>query len=511
LSFQISYKETKYFSRLILDYINQDNKLHPFISYFPHIENFEKQIIKKKDHSVNRKLLVDVLQRQNNSCPISQRSKENIDLLKFDTTFTVTTGHQLCIFTGPLYFIYKILSAINLCEKLKITYSDYNFVPVFWMATEDHDINEVNHIHLFGKKIEWNTNQIGPVGKMNLEGFKHVISELRLLLGNHKNAKKLISLFENAYLSNNNLSDATRYLVNELFGEYGLVIIDGDDKDLKKQFIPLIKKDVLESGFAAELNECSGRLARNYKAQAFVRNINFFRIIDGTRELIKGGVTHQEIEENPEQFSPNVLLRPVFQEFILPNIAYVGGESELSYWMQLKTSFDKEKIPFPILVLRNSALLTDEKKEHRFEQLGFKFDDIFLSKDELIKNYIHSHSGSKISLDKQKIALSSLYQDLALQIKDVGLKRSIEAQLKKSLSNFDKLETKLIRNEKKKNKIAMNQITKIKQQLFPNNSLQERHENFITYYLYGGDNFIKRLKNNFDPLNSNFVVLTIKD
>jgi bacillithiol biosynthesis cysteine-adding enzyme BshC len=496
---------------LILDYLNQDNKLHPFISHFPQIENFEKQIIQKKDHLIDRNLLVDVLRRQNNISSISESSKANINLLKLDTTFTVTTGHQLCLFTGPLYFIYKIISTINLCEHLRITYPNYNFIPIFWMATEDHDFKEVNHIHLFGNTIEWDTNQIGAVGEMTLDGFESVISELKLVLGNHKNAKELISLFEQTYLNNDNLTDATRYLVNELFGEYGLVIIDGNDKDLKRQFIPYIKKDVLESGFSSILNESSDRLAINYKAQALVRKINFFRLSDGKRELINEDVMVKEIEENPERFSPNVLLRPLYQEIILPNIAYVGGASELSYLMQLKDAFTQEKIPFPILVLRNSALLIDKKKEDKFEQLGFKLEDTFLSEHELNKRYVLAHSNSDISLEAEKRALDLLYQDLVLKTTDIGLKRSVKAQSKQSLNFFDKTEKKLIKNEKKKNEVAINQIAKIKKQLFPNNCLQERYENFITYYLYDGDNFIKRLKNNFNPLDSNFVILTLKD
>ena len=511
MSCQIPYKDTKFFSKLILYYLNHDNKLQPIISHVPQIENFAKQIILKKDHSIDRNLLVDVLRRQNNICTISESSKANINLLKLDTTFTVTTGHQLCLFTGPLYFIYKIISTINLCEHLRIKYPNYNFAPIFWMATEDHDLKEVNHIHLFGNTIEWDTNQIGAVGEMTLDGFESVISELKLVLGNHKNAKELISLFELAYLNNDNLTDATRYLVNELFGEYGLVIIDGNDKDLKRQFIPYIKKDVLKSGFSSALNDCSDRLALNYKAQAFVRNINFFRLSNGTRKLINEDVMEKEIEENPQRFSPNVLLRPVYQEIILPNIAYVGGASELSYLMQLKDAFSQEKIPFPILVLRNSALLIDKKKEDKFEQLGFKLEDTFLSEHELSKRYVLANSNSDITLEAEKSALYLLYKDLALKTTDISLRRSIKAQLKQSLSVFDKIEKKLIRSEKKRSEVAINQIAKIKTQLFPNNCLQERYENFITYYLYDGDNFIKRLKNNFNPLDTNFVILSLKD
>ena len=509
MNHRIPYQDTQYFSKLILDYLNKNEKVKPFINHFPTLENFEKQITEKKTHQINRSVLVEVLKKQNKNFSLSKDSKENIDLLEFDTTFSVTTGHQLCLFTGPLYFIYKIISTINLCEQLTAQYPTNKFVPIFWMASEDHDFLEINHIHLFGKKMEWNTQQTGAVGKMNLKDFKNVISELKLVLGSHKNGDKLISLFQRAYLDHDNLADATRQLVNELFAKFGLVIIDGNDTALKKQFISQMKKDILDNGFVTTIQDCSNSLAENYKVQAFIRKINFFKLSEGKRELIKTSITEKEIEENPQQFSPNVLLRPLYQEFILPNIAYIGGEAEVAYWIQLKTAFKQEKIPFPILVLRNSALLIDEKQQHTFEKLGFELDDLFLSEDELNKKYLLTHSNSEISLEKDKKDLELLYQNIASRTSDLGFQSSIKAQLQKQLSSFDSLQEKLIRIEKKKSEVAIHQIAKIKNQLFPNNVLQERYDNFIPYYLKDGDNFIKTLKNNLDPLSPNFVVLTL--
>lgn len=491
--------------------MSQDEKLKPFVNHFPELENFAKQITEKKSHQIGRDILVEVLKRQNTGFPLSKESKKNIDLLQSETTFTVTTGHQLCMLTGPLYFIYKIISTLNLCEQLNAKYPTSNFVPIFWMASEDHDFKEVNHINVFGKKIEWDTKKNGAVGRMNLDGFGDVISELKLVLGSHENAEKLITLFEQAYLNHDNLAETTRYLVNELFGKYGLVIIDGDDKDLKKQFIPQMKKDILKSGFVSTIQQCSNSLAKNYKAQAFIRNINFFKLSEGIRELIKGGITERELEKNPEKFSPNVLLRPLYQEVILPNIAYIGGEAEVAYWMQLKTAFEQEKIPFPLLVLRNSALLINKKQQHTFKKLGFQLEDLFLMEDELNKRYVLTHSNVEISLEKDKKDLDLLYQKLSSKTSDIGLQNSINAQLKKQLSSLDNFQEKLMRIEKKKSESAINQIAKIKKQLFPNNVLQERYDSFIAYYLEDGDNFIKTLKKNFDPLNPNFVVLNLKN
>ena len=504
----LPYQTTNRYSKLLIDYVNEDKKLNPFVNHFPTLSNFKKQITEKKNHTIDRGVLVKVLKEQNFNFPLSVASNSNINLLQSEETFTVTTGHQLCLLTGPLYFIYKIVSTINIAEQLKEKYPQNNFVPIFWMATEDHDFQEINHINLFGKKIVWDSKQTGAVGRMSLDGFESVFMELKEVLGETENAKKLVSLFENAYLKHKNLADATRFLVNELFGKFGLVIIDGDDKKLKQQFVPIIKKDVLQNGFVTAIKQNSKSLAKDYKVQAFVRDINFFKLTKGNRELIKEEIAQKEIAENPENFSPNVLLRPLYQETILPNIAYVGGGAEVAYWMQLKTAFKQENIPFPILILRNSAMLINDKQKQKIESLGFEINDLFSAIDELKKQYVLSNSKEDITLNIEKCELEDLYNKLLLKTNDKGLQASFNASHQKQLKSFEKFEQKLIRLEKKKHENALNTISKIKQQLFPENCLQERFDNFIPFYLKEGENFIEMLKDNLDPLDTNFVVLS---
>jgi len=506
----LTYQTTNRYSKLLIDYVNEDKKLNPFVNYFPTLSNFKKQLTEKKKHIVDREVLIKVLKEQNFNFPLTDASNNNINLLQSEETFTVTTGHQLCLFTGPIYFIYKIISTINLAEQLKEKYRQNNFVPTFWMATEDHDFQEINHINLFGKKIIWDSRKNGAVGRMNLDGFESVLEELKEILGESKNARKLVFLFEKAYLKHKNLADATRFLVNELFGKFGLVIIDGDDKKLKKQFVPIIKKDVLQSSFVTTIKHNSKILAKDYFSQAYVRDINFFRLTKGNRDLIEGGVAEKDIEVNPQSFSPNVLLRPLYQESILPNIAYIGGSAEVAYWMQLKTAFNQENIPFPILVVRNSAMLIDDKQKQKLESLGFEINDLFSSTEELKKKYVLSNSKEDISLDIEKSELEELYNKLLLKTNDKGFQASVKANYQKQLKSLDKLEQKLIRLEKQKHDIALNQIEKIKRQLFPNNTLQERYDNFIPYYLKHGDNFFEILKESLNPLNTNFVALSPK-
>ena len=358
---KLSYHQTKKFTHLVNDYLSNSDDIQNFYNRYPSLENFSAQWEEKSNHKIDREVLVEVLNDQNKALTLSPLTRYNISSLFEEDTFSVTTGHQLCIFTGPLYFIYKIISTINLVEELKVKYPEKNFVPVFWMASEDHDFHEVNHINLFGEKIEWNNSQKGAIGRMSLDGVEDVLDELEQLLGDSENANHLSLLFRDAYLKHANMADASRFLVNTLFGKYGLVILDGNDIRLKQQFISIIKKDVLHQGFFKTITKCTQDLAKDYKTQAFVRDINFFHLSDGVRKRLDKKMLESEIDSNPEDFSPNVLMRPLYQEMVLPNLAYVGGGAEVAYWMQLKTAFEQEKIPFPILVLRNSILWVEKK------------------------------------------------------------------------------------------------------------------------------------------------------
>jgi bacillithiol biosynthesis cysteine-adding enzyme BshC len=503
----IHYSDTNSFSEFILDYLNGNFK-DSLYSKSQKIEGFEKQIFEKSNHFIDRKLLVDVLYSQNKNFNLSKKSSDNIQSLNQESSFTVTTGHQLCLFTGPLYFIYKIISTINLCDQLNSKYNSKNFVPVYWMASEDHDFNEINHINLFGKKIIWDSKQNGAVGKMKLDGLEKLVSEVKSVLGDDDRSQKLINLIKSSYLNSKNLADSTRSFVLELFGKYGLVVIDGDSLGLKKRLIPLIKKDVLQKGFFDAITKSTSDFTEKYKQQAFVRDINFFKLSQNKRERITEDISEREIDIAPHAFSPNVFLRPLYQELILPNIAYVGGGAELTYWMQLKLAFIKEKIPFPILVLRNSALIVTKKQSQKINRLGFEIRDFFQSEEAIKKTFIIYNSKKKLSVDNEIKSLSLIYKNLKDKTDNESMKSSINALLHKHIMSIEDLHKKLVRLEKKQNESSLGQITNLKKSLFPNKMLQERHNNFIEYYFKYGDNFIETLKEKFDPLNPNFVILT---
>ena len=282
--------------------------------------------------------------------------------------------------------------------------------------------------------------------------------------------------------------------------------MDANDKKLKQKLIPIIKEDVVNQNLHSIISERTEELSDEFKSQAFVRNINFFNISEGKRERITKKVSEDKIENNPETFSPNVLIRPLYQELILPNIAYIGGGAEIAYWMQLKTVFKYLNIPFPVLVLRNSVMWIEEKDFSKWIEFGFEINDIFKTTNELHKKFILDKSD--VNLDLEKNQLKKMYINLENKTLDISLKQSIKYESIKHVKSLEKLEKKLIKSEKDNHETSINRINKIKNKLFPNNVLQERYDNIISFYLNHGNRFIETLIEEINPLDTNFLILS---
>lgn len=508
----ISINQTALFSSLFEDYLDQTEKVNSFYSNHISKKDFASYLENNSFSEVKRPVLVNALEKQaglaNNT---STASLNNIDLLKQPITYTVTTGHQLCLFTGPLYFIYKIISAINLCESLKRNFPDKKFVPVYWMATEDHDFEEINHVNVFGKKIIWNSKQKGAVGEFSTVGLTEFISELKSILGDNENSKDLVLLFENAYNSHSNLADATRYLVNALFGEYGLVTLDGNDASFKALFKEEFKKDIFKHVPFNEVNQTIQELKKHYSAQVTPREINIFYKDKDIRERIeKQGERYvvlnseikfskneleQLIENNPEKLSPNVVLRPLYQQKILPNIAYVGGPGELAYWLEYKNMFDAFKISFPILMPRHFVMLLDKANQNKLNKLNLNIEDLFKNGEELVKQLIKMQHND-INLEAAKNQIAKIYSEVTETVVNIDktLGGTAEAEKQKAINGLSVIEQKINKALKQKSETDVNQIWSLKEKLFPKNSPQERYDNFSMYYSKYGKEFITSLK-----------------
>jgi bacillithiol biosynthesis cysteine-adding enzyme BshC len=524
----ISYQNSGYFSTLIHDYLEQKSEITSLYNHFPTLENFEKQITEKQTNfdNANRIPLVETLKKQYQNIEISDSTKQNIELLAHECTFTITTGHQLNLFSGPLYFLYKIISTINLTKELKSKYPTYNFVPIYWMATEDHDFEEINYFNFKGKKFRWNKESTGPVGRLSTEGLAEFFEIYSKELGSSTNANVLKKLFEEAYLKHENLADATRFLANGLFANYGLVILDADDAYLKRAFIPYIKEELEQQTSFKAVQKTIEQL-KNYTIQVNPREINLFYIEDDLRERIifendkyivnntRTSFSKEEIlkllESNPEKFSPNVIMRPLYQEIILPNLCYIGGGGEIAYWLELKSFFNAVNITFPILLVRNSVLLNTEKQAKKADNLNLSWADLFTKPADLVNVITHKLSDFPIDLTPQKEILEKQFEYLykLAQQTDKSFTGAVKAQEVKQKKGLENLEKRLLKAQKRKLDNELQRVIDLQCELFPNQSLQERQTNFSEFYLEKGEQLIPLLIQKLKPLETNFNIITI--
>lgn len=512
---KIPLSETPYFSSAFLDYLVGNSKLKDFVGAFPNLESFGDLIENRNFPKENRPELVRVLKEQYSGLVLSGKLTQNITALKQHDCFTVTTGHQLNIFTGPVYFIYKIVSTIRISTILKEHYPQYDFVPVYWMASEDHDFAEINHFNLFGKEYSWNTPQKGAVGRFDPNGISEILEQL----------KDCPDFFRDAYTNFKTLADATRSIVNHLFGDLGLVVVDGDHPDLKRMFAPIVKDELLNQSTFQNVLESTEALRKNgYKTLVTPREINLFylkgeireRIVkkEARYEVLNTDLTFSEqeilkqVEEHPEYFSPNVVTRTLYQEIILPNLAYVGGPGELNYWMQFKSSFDHYGIPFPLLIPRNNVLVVNKAQSKKFNKLELSSSDLFLSPNELKSTFVARNAKSSLDLESEKDHIGKIFEEIIEKIKmiDGSLTGYIKAEESKALKNLSQIEKRLQKAEERNQEMAINQLMGIKDKLFPNGSLQERHQNFLNFYV-NNPQFIEDLMEHLDPFDFQFHVL----
>ncbi|WP_158855923.1 bacillithiol biosynthesis cysteine-adding enzyme BshC [Lunatibacter salilacus] len=507
---------TGLFSPLFLDYLDQKEATASLYTVYPSLENFRQLLDRRKFDSKNRAVLVDVLAEQYRGLESREAVNENIELLAKENTFTVTTGHQLNLMTGPLYFIYKIVSTINLANKLRHEYPDRNIVPVYWMASEDHDFEEINHFVFDGKKYTWETDQKGAVGEFELD----------------KNLQDLLAkmpfvpdFFTDAYRDSANLAEAVRKYVHYLFGEEGLVVVDANNPLLKALFAPIIKDDLLHQRANTLVQEQNNKLEKlGYKPQIFPREINFFYLTKGLRERIvyQEGSYHvmntditwteeelmEELNHFPGRFSPNVVMRPLYQEFILPNVAYLGGPAEVVYWFQLTLIFDHYEVDYPAVMPRNFVVIVPKVLHRKVKKLELAAADIFKPIDQLRITYTLDHAEADLSLDEERKVWENLLDQIASKAtkRDPTIGSSANASKVRGLKILDQLARKLRKAEEIKHSTAIRQLRDIKEGLFPGGVPQERKLNFLNFYLEN-PNFIQELLRQLDPLDFNVVVL----
>lgn len=521
----LAFDKVPQFAKTDVAYAIGDPRLTPFYTYPPSLNAFPNAIVEKAKADFPRETLVQVLQEQYSNLPASSKVSDNIAALLRPDVFTVATAHQPSLFLGPLYFLYKALSVLRLAEDAS-TQTDRHIVPVFVLGSEDHDLDELNHIQLYGKKLVWETDEGGAVGSMPTAGLSNVLAELRTILGDGEAAQALFARIEKNYTQTHTIAEATRAMLHDLLGRFGLVVVDMNHPDLKRCFIPVMRAELLEHPAFRLVSETAAQLnALGFKTQATPREINLFYLQPNSRErIVREGNLYKvlntdlqfsqedllkHLEAHPEHFSPNVVLRPLYQELVLPNLAYVGGGGELAYWLERKTLFAHFQVPLPMLVRRHSILWLDRDSIKKMVKANLTVPRLFDDTDSLVRHFVESNADAEVQLTAEITDLSAVYERLAQKALavDPTLEKAVRADGVKAVAALEQWESRLVRAEKQKHEVTLNQIRALKEKLFPANGLQERYDNFMPYILKYGDAWLDTLYEQMAAFDPGIVVL----
>jgi len=525
-SMHIPFSSTHVFSTLINDYLEGKGKAIDFVQYAPNVDGYKAAIEGRKKYPINRNLLFDILTKQYSNLPQEKVVNDQIILLKKDTTFVVTTAHQPNLFTGPLYFFYKIIHAIQLAASLKATFPEYDFVPVYYMGSEDADLDEVGAFNLDHKKCQWVTKQTGAIGRMQVDdALLLLLKQLESYWSILPQGQKALEILKEAYQKGKTISEATLSFVHAFFGAKGLLVLQPDDAALKAAFVPVMEKELL-TGFSHQaIQPTIAALSKDYHVQSEGRSINLFYLKDSIRGRIeKQGeqfivvdsdiqFTEKEIiaqlHQYPERFSPNVILRGVYQETILPGVVFVGGGGELAYWMELKNVFQAVGVHYPLLQLRNSFLLMSHKQSEQWDSMQFEEKDLFAPILDLEIAYVKKHTETKLDLQDQINHLTNLYTTIKNEVVkvDATLGTHAENLAQQANAKLLTLEKKMVRAERRKQTVAIQRIHRIKKELFPQDNLQEREEHFSKWVGQYGLSWIDTIMEDSKGLESKFRII----
>ena len=509
-------------SPLVQDLLNHSEQVRMFVSAFFSKENCISAAQNRSFSKESRGVLVAQLNAQYANDIASDEVKKNILSLQSESSFTVVTGHQICSAGGPLYLIYKIFSAIRITQELNASQSEFHFVPVYWMATEDHDIEEIRHFHWGNEKVEHAAEFEGIAGELPTEEF------LSWLKGKRVEGKfndiGLSELFIQAY-SKKNFTEATRYWVNELLGEYGVVCIDGNDSALKALASGLFEKEIQEKFVFSEVSKTNLEIENfGYNPNIQPRYFNLFWLKNVTGHItrkrldLKGEVfqtsdteehfTSEDLMQIRNELSPNVLLRPLYQETILPNIVYIGGPSELGYWLQLKNAFAAAELQMPLLAHRLSMVLV-RKRDLDFVAKN-KLDIAELLQEKL-------HEAQKKMLGAMNVKsfateceeTSKNFENIRNYIAEVdsSLVGWISAEEKKQMDQWNAIEQKIKKAIKNKEEVKFSQLEKFFAFTNPNHIPQERIFSLLYATEIVGWNNLKEVLEQIDPfMHSSTIV-----
>ncbi|RYD52696.1 MAG: bacillithiol biosynthesis cysteine-adding enzyme BshC [Sphingobacteriales bacterium] len=525
----LSHAVTRRFSPLVTDYLARPDTFKPFVAHPPDYNGIRDAIAARTRFPTDREGLYQELLRQYGAMPLPESVRLNLEKLRQTNCYTVCTAHQPALFTGALYFIYKIIHAARLADDLKTRFPEEDFVPVFYIGSEDNDLDELGHFQLGEEVFQWDGGgQQGAVGRMPTDSLQALLKTVLNRLGPPGAATDhLTELLQTAYAPGQTIASATRKLVTGLLGDYGIVVIDGDSLALKQKMIPVFADDLFEHKPYALVTAQSERLSERYPVQAYPRPVNLFYLDGDIRSRIEqtgadnwqvvGTDLHwneqqlrDQLANHPETFSPNVVLRGLYQETILPNVAFIGGGAEVAYWMQLKPLFEAYEIPYPVVVVRQSIQWLPESATALLQATGLSLDQLFEDPQALLSTRAQQEL-------PQTLAISALKEQIAAQLNplfqlaaatDASLEAYGAAQQHRIGQLIEATGKKILQAEKRKHQIWYQRVLRLQQGLWLHKGLQERKLTFLDFYPALGSVFLQAIYDHTRPFGNDFLVLT---
>ncbi len=510
---------------LFADYLTDFEKVSEFYNGdYRQPQDFLNRTDSVKSRELPLGQLVPILKEQNQKFGCGVQTLEKIDLLLERRACAVVTGQQTGLFGGPLFTIYKALTAIKLAERLSRT-CEGCFVPIFWLASDDHDFREVNHIHINNKsnqpfKITYdgqNNDAKIPISEIKLnEEIATLLQQLEDETNPSEFKAEILNQLSAAYEPETIFSQAFGTWLTTLFKTFGLILIDASDVRIKKLGARVFKKEISENSPSTQSAiAASGKLSeKDYHSQVQLKQgfLNLFyaeeernsiEIEDSNfsvkraeQSFTKDELLHQ-VETRPEFFSPNVLLRPLYQDALLPTIAYVAGPAELAYYAQMKGIYEAFKIPMPIIYPRKSLTLLESKIEKVLNNYDLKVGDFWGNVEALINEIAKAQLPESLEkrIENASLCVNKNLQALEDTVTEFEptLKNTVENVKGKILGQMDGLAKKILQAYKKRNEVIGQQIHKAQNSLYPNNNVQERELNILPYLFKYGFGFIDQL------------------
>lgn len=509
----------------------------PYDRFLPPImeeASLRQQVVARREQYTLRPVLRQLIERQYAGVDLPPALQANITALGQDPdTYCVVTAHQPLLFGGKGYFLYKALTAIRLAAYATRILGDARVVPVFVLGSEDHDYEEVRHLPVFQHTLSWTSDGEGPVGRRAAGNIPQLLNELEQAIQGLAYAGDVMDLLRSAHREGETFARSAFRLLHQLLGDKGLIVLDLDDVEAKRAFLPVMREELLHQLARKEVDQTLQLMAEEgIREQAHGRDVNLFylgdtfrhrleRRADGTFAAVDTSLQWTEaallaeLDAHPERFSPNVLLRPIYQQSILPGLVFTGGGGELAYWMQLGRLFRRVGLPYPLLARRDSVLLLDGTSRQRMQKLHVGPETLLQPLEDWIRDFVARQVESEASLDisQEKEALQQILRRIGEKCAaiDPTLERSFASTEAGVLKQLEGLEARMVRGIKHQHEDTIQQLRNLHGRLFPNGQLQERHDAFVLWIARYGTGWIDALLGAIDPRQPSLLLYAMEE